>query len=46
MSSFESVIFRLLNHLTQHQNVLGFFSLHYHEAMKFLDLCKFIICDF
>ena len=43
MSLFKSVIFRLLNHLTQHQNVLGFFSLHYHEheAMKFLDLCKY-----
>ena len=41
MSLFKSVIFRLLNHLAEHQNVLGFFSLHYHEAMIFLDLHKY-----
>ena len=41
MSLFKAVIFQLLNHLTQHQNVLGFFSLHYREAMSFLDLCKY-----
>ena len=41
MSLFKAVIFQLLNHLAQHQNVLGFFSLHYHEAMSFLDLCKY-----
>ena len=41
MSLFKSVIFRLLNHLTQHQNVLGFFSLHNHEATIFLDLRKY-----
>ena len=43
MSLFKSVIFQLLNHLTQHQNVLVvvLFSLHYHEAMTFLDLCKY-----
>ena len=38
MSLFKSVIFRLLDHLTQHQNVIGCFSLHYHEATIFLDL--------
>ena len=41
MSLFKAVIFQLLNHLTQHQNVLGVFSLHYHEAMSFLDLFKY-----
>ena len=41
MSLFKAVIFQLLNHLTQHQNVLGFFSLHYREDMSFLDLCKY-----
>ena len=41
MSLLNLVIFRLLNLLTQHQNVLGFFSLHYHEATIFLDLRKY-----
>ena len=44
MSLFKSVVFRLHNHLTQLQNFLGFFSLHYHGAMTFLDCDIFNLC--